>query len=150
MHKEENGEPRKRFEKIRNYFESEKVKAHFRKNRNAYFAGIAGIAAGAGGTALLVRRTDVLISPKIQQILSYRPEAHMRVVVELTERANLSKPVRIKGSTRPEDIFISQSDYARKHGVSPGIVSGHLNGKIPDVNGIQLEWLPKVSSSSQN
>jgi hypothetical protein len=128
-----------------------RTRAHLQRNKKAYIAASIGVIAGGLGTlAFATRRPEVQVSPKIHQILSWKPQASQKVVVELTERSNLSKPCRIKGSTDPKDIFISQADASRKLGISESLISGHLNGKFPEANGVRLEWLEKTGSSSQN
>jgi uncharacterized membrane protein len=129
----------------------DKTKAHVQEHKAFYIGAGSGVALAAAFVAgAYIGKADVKVDPKIQQILSYKPLAIQKTVVELTERANLSKPCKIKGSNKLEDIFLSQNDFARQYGVPQSVVSEHLNGKRPDVDGIVLEWIQKSTEASQN
>ena len=122
----------------------DKVKQHIKENKTAYVTGAVCLVTGAAGALLLAEKADVNVSPQIKQVLSYKPEAHQTVVVVLEERANLSKPVRVKGTDK---IFASQNEAARQLGLSAKAISGHLNGKYDSADGVVLEWLPIIGET---
>lgn len=122
----------------------EKVRQHLRENKTVYVAGVVCLVTGAAGALLLAGKADVDVNSQIKQILSYKPEAHQTVVVVLEEKANLSKPVRVKGTDK---IFASQNEAAKHLGVPPSLLSRHLNGKLETANGHLLEWLPIVGET---
>lgn len=122
----------------------EKARQHLRENRRAYVVGAVCLVTGAAGALLLAGKADVAVNSQIKQILSYKPEAHQTVVVVLEEKANLSKPVRVKGT---DMIFASQNEAARQLDIPQVIISKHLNGKLETANGVNLEWLPIVGEA---
>jgi hypothetical protein len=110
----------------------EKVKTHLKENKATYFVGVGGVVVGTAvgffsfGRGVQIVDSFKLInwkSPHTSQTILH-PQGHLGYKVRDTVTGNL---------------YCSQNSAARALGVNKGIMSGHLNGKFPDVNGHILE-----------
>jgi hypothetical protein len=112
---------------------TDKIKKHFSDNKKVYI-GI-GIGVAVTTTVVIVKGRSIAgveVSPKITQLLSWKPSATQNVVVELIERSTPSKPVHLVGTSL---YFSSLSEAARETGHALSKISKNVNGHIPDVNG---------------
>lgn len=116
-----------------------KAQLHFRENKAAYLTGGVCFLAGVATTIIFVKKADVEISPKIQQILSYKPHAVLEVHIEA-----LGDPGNIIQDMTTGTIYASQNQAARALGVRSARISEHLAGKIPNVSGHTLTKLGKA------
>ncbi|UVK59340.1 HNH endonuclease [Gordonia phage Pherobrine] len=124
-----------------------KVKAHVQENKKYYIIGgvvVVGIAIGTSGyilgTKTSPKEVENLITPKINQVLSWKPEATLEVYIEA-----LGDPGNIIQDTTTGTIYASQGQAARELGVYPSRISEHLAGKIPNVQGHVLKNLGKAA-----
>ena len=117
-----------------------KIKNHVRDNQKAYIVGGICFVAGVAVSAVVLKKADLEISPKIQQILSYKPHATLEVHIEA-----LGDPGNIIQDVTTGTVYASQGQAARELGVSPSLISKHLSGAIADAGGHKLTKLGKAS-----
>ena len=117
----------------------DKIRTHISENRKVYIAAGVGIAVGAGITAVILKKPDTQIAPKINQILSYKPNATLEVHIEA-----LGDPGNIIQDLTTGTVYASQGQAARELGVNPARISENLAGKIPDVKGHAFKLLGKA------
>lgn len=122
----------------------EKIKNHLQENKKVYIGTGVGLVVGAATTVVICKfraqPADMQVNNKIQQILSYKPQATLEVYIEA-----LGDPGNIIQDTTTGTIWASQNQTAKALGVNPARVSEHLAGKIPDINGHVLTKLGKAS-----
>ncbi|QGJ89665.1 membrane protein [Gordonia Phage Odesza] len=120
----------------------DKVKSHIQENKKVYIVGGVCLVVGLAGGALIVKAHQpppIKVQPKINQVLSWKPEAKLEVYIEA-----LGDPGNIIQDTTTGTIYASQRQAADALGVDPSSVSRHLAGKFPDVKGHILSNLGKA------
>lgn len=117
----------------------ENIKNHVRENKKVYIVGGVCFLAGVATTIIVVKKADVEISPKIQQILSYKPHATLEVYVEA-----LGDPGNIVQDTTTGTIYASQNQAAKALGTTPSRMSSHLKGDLEHIDGHVLVKLGKA------
>lgn len=120
----------------------EKIRTHVSENKKAYIAGGVGVVIGVAATTIVLKKSNVEVKPKIQQILSYKPNATLEVHIEA-----LGDPGNIIQDMTTGTVYASQGQAARELGVSPSVVSKHLAGSMADAGGHILEKLGKAHVS---
>lgn len=118
----------------------DKIRTHISENRKVYIAAGVGIAVGAGITAVILKKPETQIAPKINQILSYKPNATLEVHIEA-----LGDPGNIIQDLTTGTVYASQGQAARELGLSASDISKHLAGKCDSVKGHQFAKLGKAS-----
>ncbi|ADD80956.1 gp065 [Rhodococcus phage ReqiPepy6] len=121
----------------------DQVKTHLRENKKVYIVGGACLAVGVlAGTTLLTKESpEIVVNPKIQQIMSWKPTATLKVHIEA-----LGDPGNIIQDVTTGTVYASQGQAARALGVNPARISEHLSGKIPNVQGHSFKFLGKADS----
>jgi hypothetical protein len=121
------------------------VKSHFERHKVAYSLG-AGVAV-AGITCLIMRGTGVRGAPgvsgvrgaptNIASFIFRSPQTvNITTVLDREGRGHPGWPVRNLETKR---IFFSQKEAADAFGIRKGVMSGHINGKFPDIDGLHFE-----------
>lgn len=121
-----------------------KTQLHFRENKAAYLTGGVCFLAGVATTIIVVKKADVEISPKIQQILSYKPHATLEVHIEA-----LGDPGNIIQDMTTGTIYASQNQAAKALNLNASRISQHLHGKVDNVEGHTFEFLGKAQARDQ-
>jgi len=114
------------------------IKAHLKRNKNAYITGGVCLIVGAIAGAVLINRSSggAQFAQKITQVgIGYKVRP---TIVNFVERSTPSKPVHLVGT---DLYFDSLSDAARKTGHSLSMISRNVNGHIADVKGDVFELL---------
>lgn len=120
-----------------------KFTTHFKNNKKVYITGGVCLVVGAVGAILLTRNpADMNVDNKIQQILSWKPEATLEVYIEA-----LGDPGNIVQDTTTGTIYASQGQAAKAIGVKPSDMSKHLNGVRAHLDGHIFEKLGKAQVS---
>lgn len=120
----------------------EKVRTHISENKAAYIAGGVGVVVGIAATTIVLKKSNVEVKPKIQQILSYKPNATLEVHIEA-----LGDPGNIIQDTTTGIVYASQGQAARELGVSSSRISEQLRGSREHVNGHTFAKLGKAMVS---
>lgn len=121
----------------------EKIKTHFKDNKNTYIGTTVGVVVGAASVIFVTRNpTDVSVENKIQQILSWKPQATLEVYIEA-----LGDPGNIVQDTTTGTIYASQGQAAKALGVTASDMSKHLNGIRAHLDGHVFEKLGKAQVS---
>lgn len=130
---------------------ADEVKSHFEKYKFVYLAG--GIGVGVAGFTYLIMRghyTGIQGVPEsgIQGVLdgpakvAVSPLAFFshqtNNVVAVIEREGRGHPGYPVWCSETNESWPTQNAAAKGLGVYPSLVSGHLNGKFPDVDGKHL------------
>lgn len=118
-----------------------KIKQHFKDNKAVYIS-----------TAICVAGITVLIMRETRATELQRGTASARVgfsffstvnnqnhVVNVLEREGRGHPGYITKCLETLVEYKNQGLAAKHYGVSDAVMSGHLNGKLPDVNGFHFE-----------
>lgn len=116
-----------------------KIRQHFRENKKVYVAATGGLVAGAVGIVVFQKKADVVVSPKILQVLNYKPQAHLEVYIEA-----LGDPGNIIQDLKTGTIYASQGRAAKELGLDPAALSKHLKGLTPHVKGHTFTKLGKA------
>lgn len=117
-----------------------KIKTHFKTKKNVYFAfGSGMLITGIFSYLTYTTNSDALVIQKIRQV-GFKNESNP-VVINLVERSTQSKPVHLVGTNL---YFDSLSEAARQTGHHLSMISKHINGHIPDLNGDVFELLEKA------
>lgn len=111
----------------------EKVKTHFKEHKEAYIVGGLGVIACVGVWYFSRNSTVTEVNAQIGL-----KNDITKVIIELPERSTASKPVHLVGT---DLYFASLSEASRKTGHSLPMMSKHVNGHIPDLNGDVFELL---------
>ncbi|QGJ89101.1 hypothetical protein PBI_UNTOUCHABLE_57 [Gordonia phage Untouchable] len=120
-----------------------RVKNHIKRNKTVYIVGATCLVVGAvGGVAMVKTTSPIKVQPKINQVLSWKPEAHLEVYIEA-----LGDPGNIIQDTTTGTIYASQRQAAKALGVDPSRVSEHLKGARSHINGHELVKLGKAAVS---
>lgn len=120
----------------------DKIRKHISENRKVYIAAGVGVAVGVGVTAIILKKPDIQVAPKIQQILSYKPTATLEVHIEA-----LGDPGNIIQDITTGTIYASQGQAARELGLNPARISEQLKGARDHVNGHVFERIGKAMVS---
>lgn len=131
---------------------TEDIRSHFQKNKNVYIAGIAGIAFASITCRIMkgsypdVLRASESSVPRVLDgpakvtvtplsLFSNRMTNNTVTVIKRDGRGHPGYPVM---DLDTGDFWFTQGESARALNAWPSVVSGHLNGKLPDVNGHHL------------
>ena len=135
----------------------DQIKEHVSEHKALYIVGSLGVVAGF--TCIIVRgqcpgvpRVPESSVPRVldgpttvtARPLSFFSTRQTTNVVNVIERTGRGHPGYIVHCVETQELFPSQYEAARQLNTSPSIVSGHLNGKLPDVNGVHLERVAAV------
>ncbi|HEY1247418.1 MAG TPA: hypothetical protein VGE97_00380, partial [Nitrososphaera sp.] len=119
----------------------EEVKAHVKKHQVAYSFGAGAVVAGF--TCLIMRGAYAGIQrvPGGSDTIHVKPLAFFsrQNVTTVIEREGRGHPGYIIQCLETGKIFRSQIEAAANMNVYPSLMSGHLNGKFPDVHGYHFE-----------
>lgn len=129
-----------------------KVKEHVRKHKGVYLIGSYVVVAGI--TYYIMRGTrvqgalginGVQGAPSNTASLIFRNKQTINVltVLEREGRGHPGWPVR---NLETKHIFLSQKAAADAFDISKQMMSGHLNGKFPDIDGLHFERVNLASS----
>ena len=115
----------------------EKIKTHVKEHKEAYIVGGISIVACVG-VWIVARKT--VEAPRVSNQATQIGVVNRstQVVIEMVERSTPSKPVHLVGT---DLYFPSLSEASRKTGHSLPMLSKHINGHIPDLNGDVFELL---------
>jgi hypothetical protein len=132
--------------------EWDNIKSHFQRNKTTYVAvGVAGItyaltrsisSSHIGGTVGVPVNGPIgtiaenVANARALQLFSNKPHLTMTTIIEAGRQGPPSWVVRCKETG---DIFTSQIQAARSMGITPSLLSGHLNGKFEDVHNLHFE-----------
>lgn len=127
----------------------EKIKDHFRENKAAYISGGLGIIAGAGFTCIIMRGRHARIQGVLDTAensvfvrpLSILSNGMTNNVVNVIERGGRGHPGYIVQCLETGETFASQVQAANKMNIPEVLLSAHLRGKFPDVDGFHFERL---------
>lgn len=118
----------------------DKVKTHVQTHKTVYIVGAVCLTVGVlGGVALTKRASTISVDPKINQFMSWKPNATLEVHIEA-----LGDPGNIIQDVTTGTVYASQGQAARALNVNPSRISEHLSGKIPNVNGHAFQFLGKA------
>lgn len=117
-----------------------KIKNHVRDHKVAYISAGVGIVVGASIATIVLKKPDIQVAPKIQQILSYKPTATLEVHIEA-----LGDPGNVIQDLTTGTIYASQGQAARELGLRASDISKHLAGKSDAVKGHRFVKLGKAS-----
>jgi len=127
----------------------EKIKNHIQDHKVAYACGATAVLT-AGITYLVVRSNAAqggagggnaqggLTNTASRSFLIKSPQTIIKTinVLERDGRGHPGYPIR---NLETKHIEFSQKAMADYFGISEGLLSGHLNGKFPDVDGLHFE-----------
>ncbi|QFP94936.1 hypothetical protein SEA_OHMYWARD_54 [Gordonia phage OhMyWard] len=111
----------------------ERLKNHAKTNKKTYIVGGVCLAAGLVGGAVIVRTSmdpPIKVQPKITQVLSWKPEAHLEVYIEA-----LGDPGNIIQDTTTGTIYASQGQAAKALDTTKSAITRHLKGDTDFVAG---------------
>jgi hypothetical protein len=125
-----------------------KIKNHFVRNAPLYLVGFAGFSClmmrgrypgiqrvpESGVRGALDGPTKVTVTP-----LSFFSNRMTNNIITVIERDGRGHPGYLVRCLETNEIFPSQKEAARTMGVYPSLISGHLRGKLPDVDGQHFE-----------
>lgn len=114
----------------------ERIKKHFKNHKEAYLASLGTLAV----TTIVVAASNATIIEEADQVIVQKNYfgKSKNVVINLEERSTPSKPVHLVGT---DLYFNSIHDAARKTDHNLSMISKHINGHIPDLNGDVFELL---------
>jgi hypothetical protein len=125
------------------------IKSHFERNKNTYIIiGIAGI------TYLIMRRNiaqgvmggaDAQGGSANTASFIFRNKQTIKIsnVLARDGRGHPGWPVQ---NIETKQVFFSQKDAASAFDIPEGLLSGHLKGKFPDVDGLHFERVNLVAA----
>ena len=119
-----------------------KIKQHFIENKKFYIGTGCGFVF-AGITCSVIRGRSVEI-PRVSNgsdVITTRPFSFFskQNVVTVIKREGRGHPGYRVRCLETGAEFMSQGEAARELGAYPSVISGHLNGKLPNVHGLHLE-----------
>ena len=132
---------------------NEKIKNHFIKHKEAYIVGGCSILV-AGITCAIMRgkytsshqeldserlrrsEPDMTVNTRPLNIFNNKPITSVVTVVEREGRGHTGYIIRC---LETGDVYFTQNEAAEALHVWPSIISRHMNGSIPDINGNHLE-----------
>jgi hypothetical protein len=122
----------------------ERIKRHFKERKDLY-VGI-GIGIGITGITCLIMRGRHASVPRVLDgpaRVTVRPLAFLSNqrtnVVAVIERAGRGHPGYLVRCLETGEIYLSQIEAASAINTYPSVMSGHLQGKLPDVHGMHFE-----------
>lgn len=127
---------------------TDKLKAHVKRHREAYIVGIVCL---AGITYLVMRsrHTGLTKVPDGHESVTVRPLSifanQKNNIVTVIEREGRGHPGYLIKCLETGEIFSSQAVAADAAGTSPWFMSGHINGRFPDVNGRHFDRVSVVT-----
>lgn len=132
--------------------EWDNIKSHFQRNKTTYVAvGVAGItyaltrnisSSPVRGLVSVPARSPIgtlaenVSNARALQMFTNKSHLTMTTIIEANRQGPPSWVVRCKETG---DVFTSQIQAARAMGITPSLLSGHLNGKFPDVHDLHFE-----------
>lgn len=125
-----------------------KIKKHFRKNKQLYIG--LGIGLGVAGiTWLVMRERHATLLSRVDGSKTADSSVTVRSLSVFSKQGDIVVTTVHTGSRghsgfrvkNLEDgrVFATQADAAREYGISPSILSCHLNGKYKDAQGSHFE-----------
>jgi hypothetical protein len=126
------------------------MKEHFNKYKLVYIsAGVSITIAGITCTLMRGRYAELLSgSDTAENSVFVRPLSILsnqrNNIVTVIERAGQGHPGYLVRCLETGTIFSSQKQAAIMHGVSDAILSLHVRGKIPNINGLHFERVSLV------
>ena len=118
----------------------ETVKTHVQTHKTVYIVGAVCLTVGVlGGVALTKRASTISVDPKINQFMSWKPNATLEVHIEA-----LGDPGNIIQDVTTGTVYASQGQAAKAVGASASQMSRHLSGATNWVNGHQFVKLGKA------
>lgn len=123
-----------------------KIKAHIKKHKYKY--GYAATVIATAGITWLIMRSNIargevsegIARGEISNTASFNFRSPNTVnVITVLERDGRGHPGYPVRNVETKHVFLSQHEAARAFGVSESLISGHLNGKFPDVDGLHFE-----------
>jgi hypothetical protein len=113
------------------------IKSHIQENRKVYLAcGATAVVTAFAVLAISRKDASADLLQKVTQI-GFRNEANP-TIINLVERSTPSKPVHLVGTKL---YFNSLSEASRETGHALSMLSKHINGHLPDLNGDVFELL---------
>jgi hypothetical protein len=116
------------------------IKEHFERNKRVYW--ISSLVVVAGVTCVIMRGRYVGV-PRVPNVITIRPLTFFsnktKNIVNVFVRDGRGHPGYMIADLDTGIIYPSQYEAARALNASPGVVSGHLRGKLSDVHGHHLE-----------
>jgi len=126
----------------------EQIKTHIEKHKLAYSCATTGVII-AGFTAIIMRgRYEALAIGGAYGLKTADTSVTMRPLCFLSNQNNVVKVINKYGTGRPgylirnlatNEYFSSQREAAAIFDISESLLSKHLAGKIPNVDGYQFE-----------
>lgn len=124
----------------------EQVKTHIEKYK-VFYALAGGAIASAGITAIIMRSNAARgaaggVEPRggsyntASYIYGKKHTINVTTVLDREGRGHPGWPVR---NLETKQIFLSQKDAANKFGIPQNVLSAHIHGKFPDVDGLHFE-----------
>lgn len=117
------------------------VKTKVKDNKQLIIGLGVGLAVGAIGTYFL--KPNVKASIDNAQILSWKPinNSVNEIITVLARRGHPGWIIRCKETG---EVFASQNRAAEVMGISKGVLSGHLNGKLDNAAGYTFERIQEA------
>jgi len=134
------------FERIKNRIKKEEIKSHFKKHQTAYACAATAVVV-AGITAIMMRSSAARGGTRVEGArggpvntasltFSNKQTINVTTVLDREGRGHPGWPVRNLETKR---IFFSQREAALAFDIPEGVLSGHINGRFPDVDGLHFE-----------
>lgn len=120
---------------------TQKVKDHFKKYKFAYIAGTAGIAVGVAGTLLVCSGSSG--NQAVQKVTALKTGDITQNVVQVHMTRPGPKSFVVQ-CIETQETWPSIRQAAQGLGVSPSLISGHLKGKFPSVDGFTFTKLAEL------
>ena len=108
-----------------------KIKAHLRENKKVYYVGTICFAAGATLVAVIATRNVEIVDKKMIQI-NWRSPGTNQIIHETVRRMH---PGYIVQNVRTGEVWASQNAAADALGIPRMVMSSHLRGLFPNVDG---------------
>lgn len=123
---------------------TEDIRSHFQKNKNAYIAGIAGIAFASitchyiGGRNAVAGNaaSDGLDRVTIRPLSFFSKQSNN--VIAVIEKEGPGHPGYITHCVETGKDFATQGEAARAYGINSKTMSWHMNNKLENANGLHF------------
>lgn len=123
-----------------------RLKDHFRKHKATYSFGVGGVIF-AGFTYVIMRSSGLRGGPcakglrggpgnTASQFFNNKSTINITTVIEREGRGHPGWPVR---NLETKQVFLTQKDAADAFNIPESLMSGHVNGKFPDIDGLHFE-----------